>query len=204
MELAFFFVADIMFTPNIGKVEHYVQHGIYAEAENYEIEFDYQNKQAITNKKHSERNKLAGDCLLKAAEENTDKVDKSLDLSTEAANEYIKSTEKILKAAFHACHASDDKGILRTHNIVTLHNCLKKERVELISSEDAKKMNDCHGGAGLAYIATEYGDKNGKTITIPIDETKEIKRITEKAHRNYNEFEKKEKSRKIVESVFKL
>lgn len=168
--------------------------------------------QARNMKKHADRNRLAGDILLQKGQEffREGREEDARDAYSSAGHSYIKSCEKTQKAALVASGYSKNtiedgkRNLFTSHNNKELASYLAQKDAEVISIEEANRVDHICQKKGLSYVALEYG--NG--IYIDEKQCSELKAIAEKAHNNYQKKVEREQTkmmlRDVVDDAYKM
>lgn len=179
--------------------------------EQQELNFDKDKVRDL--EENAEADKENADDLLNEAIQLKEKnPKKSIRKSTRAGVLYIEHNEKRQKAVLAAAgKETDTKKGKRGKNKVTyefihdqeaLTEKLAIDGYEIVSKEDAKKLNNVNGlknKKGSSYTRCRYGNE-----TIDIERAKELKNISEETDKKYIDIKNrsnKEQQRKFIEKI---
>lgn len=182
---------------------------------------DFEKKQVKTMELHARRNKDAGDILYERAQQREAEGDEkgSINAYSEAGHNYMKSSEKITKAAVVA-NNKEDSTFERTYNNNGKEKKVKKKVIKehsvekanealgpnaLTSSETADKIDKITGNDANSYIELQYGDKNNEPVSLSKEEATFLKEANEEILENYNKqkdiAKEKKKQQNLVDFI---
>lgn len=182
---------------------------------------NYEKKQVKTMELHAERNKDVGDVMYERALQREAEGDEkgSIDAFSESGHNYMKSSEKISKAALVANNKEEstyevtyykkgkkhkaEKKTLKVHSVEKVNDALGSNA--LTSSETAHKIDKITGNDANSYIELQYGDKNNEPVSLSKDDVTFLKEANEEMIANYNKqkekVEEKQKQQNLVDFI---
>lgn len=186
--------------------------------ESHAKKFNYEHEQAKNMKEKAEQHKTVGDELLRQsiryANENNQK--KAVAFCTEAAHQFVKSCEKVQKAAVAASGNLDaflpqksegkpQKKVIESHNNHLISKFLSSQSgIQIVTPQNSIFVDKIHGGDGLSYIGLQYPDTNNhKLAEVTEEDCYKLQSITQVAHTNYENLVKKEKQASTILAALK-